>query len=98
MTHPTNARDAQFTKFAELLAEELKTHGLLDLGNRMLPLVNVDLDYEEVKRIITQRAYDLAYHVIDSCNDQESAMMSDVNHIDVDSMLPNVPDMTEWPG
>jgi hypothetical protein len=85
------SRDTQFQGFAKLLAEELKAHGLLDIGNAFKPLLDipVDLDYEKVKQIIARWAYDLVEHAM---REIELADLECCEHRE--DLVQEIPDMT----
>lgn len=62
-----NPRNTQFSGFAKLLMDELLTH----FG-----------DFEDMERIITQRAYDLVGYTLDNV---------------ITTYIPSILDMTKWP-
>ena len=59
-------RDTHFAGAAECAARKLKEQNLLDIGNHVKPLVDppIDVEYEEVKLILAQFAYDLVEHAL----------------------------------
>ena len=89
-------RDTHFRHFAELVAQELREQDLLDIGNHIKPLVDppVDFDYEKVKTLIAQRAYDLVKYASECINDTQ---LEEGMRLTSEYMLEVIPDLISWP-
>ncbi len=82
-------RDTHFQGFADLLWEEMKQQPLLTFADN--PLV-----YEQhMKTLITQRAYDLVRHAIDSV--AGGIYTQSYVGMGEDADIADVPDLTQWP-
>ena len=92
-------RDTHFQGFAQLLWDELKEFDPYDFDLTAKDSWQIlhngegfdpSILEEHIKRIIAQRAYDLAIHVT---NHTRGAISRDPNFV----IRHNVPDFTEWP-
>jgi len=83
-----NERNEHFKEFAKLLWDELREAnggGYIDVD-----ATDDGIDPTNYRLLIAQRAYDLAYHVI------ENAGNIDLIPVTADAVA-TIPDLTEWP-
>lgn len=78
----TQERDTQFLGFARLLFRELTG-------------VDDTFEYPVPERLIAQRAYDLAYHVLE--HTLETVEHKEPLFQPVKYYMPDIPDLTSWP-
>ena len=92
-------RDTQFANFARLLLAEFDS-AIEEESTQIIARGYYGSEQAFANRlgtIIARRAYDLARHVAESIEEQESNAQYDHQHIHVEYMLPRVPDMAAWP-
>lgn len=86
----SNSRDTQFSEFAKLLYDELKSAGYTAENHD--PDQSIYREY--AIELIARRAYDLATHVLIEVNSADLASSTyDETHFLVDT----IPDLIEWP-
>ncbi len=84
----SNERDTHFAGFANLLDEEIEA-ALENIAEfSFVP----DAISDDIKHIIAQRAYDLAYHFVESAYEHRGTFRGEIN-----ASVQMLPDLTEWP-
>ncbi len=83
----TTERDIHFQGFAKLLVQELIDQYIIVAHPKAIEGMRPDAE-----KIIAQRAYDLAYHFIESNYKHRGTFRGEI-HMSVSMM----PDLTEWP-
>ena len=83
-------RNEHFQGFAELLWQDL-----MDVHDGWIDVSDAGLDGEDIthyQQIIAQRAYDLAYHFIESSYQHKGTFRGEIHQT-----VKMLPDLTEWP-
>ena len=87
----SDERDTKFAGFAELLLQELQPDLAMLFVALGSPLKSSDQEVRVaeniIARVIAQRAYDLAVHIVDAVRE---TMLPE-------SIVDDIPDLTEWP-
>ena|SRR2546430_5907855 len=80
------SRETQFQNFSKLLWDEIMEMTLNGYGK-----IDVGTDPKAYEQLIARRAYDLAYHAIDT------SRSNDMEDWYTEKIIPYVPDMAELP-
>lgn len=82
--------DTHFQQFAELLVKEFESNDLIPEHHARLIIK------ERMRKIIAQRAYDLACHVVNHVSETQ-ATYREVDYMTAQEIVADIPDMTAFP-